>query len=649
MRACCYRRVVKPADLALLRLPGAPTLSPDGTRAVVAVSRPDLDEDGYRSRLWLVDTTGTTPPRPLTDGPRDSAPAWSPDGKWIAFLRAPAEGKPQLHLLPAELGDARAVTTDEPHPLGAGAPRWSPDSTRLAYTTRVPEQGRYGTEEQRTPAKEPPRRITRMWFRVDGLGFLLDRPEHVFVVDPFTETPAPAQVTDGPRDDHRVSWTPDGRLLFSTERDASEYTNLNADVYSCAADGSDLVRLTPGGQYADYPQATPDGATVLYLGVTDLTDDDFVGRNGAIWSVPADGSAKPTRLTDPSYDLQPAVDALVPYGDRVLATTRNRGAQELVAVGPDGGVEVLLGGARTVTAAAYAGDTVVATAADAVDGGELFRVGSDGPLTDFGAELSGTGRLRPMQELTTTAPDGYPVHGWLVHPDPEAFPGPRPVLLAIHGGPHAQYGYTLFDEAQVYAGAGYVVVLGNPRGAAGYGEDHARAIKLKLGTVDADDLLALLDAALATDDVDTTRIGVMGGSYGGFMTSWLAGHHGDRFRAAIVERAVTAWDSFLGSSDIGFTFAPHYVGTDPVVAAAQSPLSYADKIDMPVLIIHSEQDWRCPVEQAQRLFVALKQRGVPAELLLFPGEGHELSRSGLPSHRLARLEAVLDWWSRHLA
>ena len=226
-----------------------------------------------------------------------------------------------------------------------------------------------------------------------------------------------------------------------------------------------------------------------------------------------------------------------------------------------------------------------------------------------------------MQELTTTAPDGYPVHGWLVHPDPEAHPGPRPVLLAIHGGPHAQYGYTLFDEAQVYAGAGYVVVLGNPRGAAGYGEDHARAIRHKMGTVDADDLLALLDAALATDGVDTARVGVMGGSYGGFMTTWLAGHAGDRFRAAIVERAVTAWDSFLAPATSASTFADAYVGTDPAAVAAQSPLTYADKIDLPVLIIHSEQDWRCPVEQAQRLFVALRQRGGAGRAAAVPGGG----------------------------
>jgi dipeptidyl aminopeptidase/acylaminoacyl peptidase len=640
---------VKPADLALLRTPGAPTLSPDGRWAVVAVTRVDLDEDDYRSRLWLVDTTGGTRPRPLTDGVKDSAPAWSPDGRWIAFLRGAADGKPQLHLLPTELGDARAVTTDAQHPLGAGAPRWSPDSTCLAYAARVPEPGRYGTEEGRGPDKEAPRRITTLRFREDGIGFLGDRQPHVFVLDPFAETPAPAQVTDGAWTDGHVSWTPTGDLLFSSNRDAPEHTDLIRDVYACAADGSGLRRLTRGGQDAAHPLAV--GATVAYLASSDLGRDgtDFVGRNSALWTVPASGDAEPTRVTDPAHDLLPPGDQLLLDGDAVLAVDRRRGAQELLRVPlAGGGTEVVLGGARTVTAAAVAGATVVATAADATSAGELLLLGRDEPLTDFGAALTAGGALRPMRELTATAPDGYPVHGWLVHPDPDLHPGPRPVLLAIHGGPFAQYGYALFDEAQVYATAGYVVVLGNPRGAAGYGEEHGRSIRHAMGTVDADDLLALLDAALATDGVDRDQVGVMGGSYGGFMTTWLAGHTGDRFRAAIVERAVTAWDSFLGSSDIGFTFAPEYVGTDPAAIERQSPLTYADKIDLPVLVIHSEHDWRCPVEQGQRLYVALKMRGVPAELLLFPGEGHELSRSGLPSHRVARFDAILDWWSRHL-
>jgi dipeptidyl aminopeptidase/acylaminoacyl peptidase len=249
-----------------------------------------------------------------------------------------------------------------------------------------------------------------------------------------------------------------------------------------------------------------------------------------------------------------------------------------------------------------------------------------------------------MEELEATAPDGTGVHGWVIKP---AGTGPFPVVLMVHGGPFAHYGWTLFDEAQVYAGAGYAVVMGNPRGSAGYGESHGRAIVGDFGNLDSQDVLALLDAALEDPDLDGDRVGVMGGSYGGFMTSWLVGHT-DRFRAAISERACNAFDSFEGASDIGWFFVPMYNGTDRERVLAQSPLTYVDRIRTPMLLIHSEQDWRCPIEQVQRLFVALKQRKVEVELLLFPGEGHELTRSGLPSHRVARFEAVLDWWRRHL-
>jgi dipeptidyl aminopeptidase/acylaminoacyl peptidase len=249
-----------------------------------------------------------------------------------------------------------------------------------------------------------------------------------------------------------------------------------------------------------------------------------------------------------------------------------------------------------------------------------------------------------MTELEATAPDGAKVHGWVVKP---VGVGPFPTVLMVHGGPFAHYGWTLFDEAQVYAGAGYAVVMGNPRGSSGYGETHGRAIVGDFGNLDAIDVLALLDAALADPELDDDRVGVMGGSYGGFMTTWLVGHS-DRFRAAISERACNAFDSFEGSSDIGWLFVSQYNGTDPERVRAQSPLTHVDRIRTPMLLIHSEHDWRCPVEQAQRLFVALKLRKVEVELLLFPGEGHELSRSGLPSHRIARFEAVLDWWERHL-
>jgi dipeptidyl aminopeptidase/acylaminoacyl peptidase len=380
-----------------------------------------------------------------------------------------------------------------------------------------------------------------------------------------------------------------------------------------------------------------------------------VCRNAGLWSVPVDapeaGSAGPRRLTDPEwYHLARPNGMIETLPDGVLFTDEHRGSIRLVRVPYDGGEPaVQVDGERQVIGATTAGGVTVVTLSTPTNPGELAVLDGSGlkTLASWGDSFGSQIGVRPMVELTATAPDGYQVAGWVLRPEGT---GPHPVLLMIHGGPFFQYGWGLFDEGQVYAGAGYAVVMGNPRGSSGYGEAHAQVVRGNVGEVSATDLLALLDAALAGDpSLDRTRVGVMGGSHGGFMTTWLAAHHGDRFRAAISERAVNAIDSFTGSSDIGWFFADDLYGPDPAQQAAQSPLSYVDRIDIPVLIIHSEHDWRCPVEQGQRLFVALKRRGVPVELLLFPGEGHELTRSGRPRHRLARFEAVLDWWSRHLS
>ncbi len=217
----------------------------------------------------------------------------------------------------------------------------------------------------------------------------------------------------------------------------------------------------------------------------------------------------------------------------------------------------------------------------------------------------------------------------------------------VHGGPFAQYGWTLFDETQVLVSAGYAVVQCNPRGSSGYGSAHGRAIRHGWGGLDADDVVAFLDTALTDPALDADRIGVLGGSYGGYLTTLLIGRT-HRFAAAISERAFLDPVSFVGSSDIGWYFPDEYVGTDPARIAAQSALAGAGAITTPTLVIHSEEDWRCPVEQGARLYVELTRRGVPSELLLFPGEGHELSRSGRPKHRLARFEHILRWWARWL-
>ncbi len=640
---------MKPADITNLHTLGQPAVSPDGRFAVVPVTRADADSDAYRGHLWIVPTDGSAPPRPFTSGWRDSAPAYSPDGAWLAFLRATgAEGagaSSQVYVMPTDGGEPRRVTD---HALSAGAPVWSPDSRRIAYVARVPDEGRYA--EGRADA-EPPRRITTLQYREDNLGFFVDRRSQVFVLDPFAEPASePFQATTGDFDHSSVAWSPDGQgLAFVSARHEKRDYDLVSAIWRCAADGSDPEQITDSSDgdpklSVDQIGFAPDGASV-YFSAEELgpSGRDMLGRNGGLWSVPADGSDAPRRLTDAEtiHLVRGGVIETTPAG--VLARSESRGAVQLLRIAGADEPLTLVAGQRQVEGQAYSESVLVAVVSSPDSAGELIALagGAETKLTSFASIPP----PYPMEEITATSPDGYPVHGWIVRPEGS---GPHPVLLIIHGGPFAQYGWRLFDEAQVYAGAGYAVVMGNPRGSSGYGQAHGRSVIGDAATNPAADLLALLDAAIATGGLDASRAGVQGGSYGGYMTTWLAAHHGSRFKAAASERAVNAIDSFHGSSDIGWFFAAALWGSDPAAWAAQNPLSYADQIKIPMLIIHSEHDWRCPVEQAQRLFVALKLRGVPAEMLLFPAESHELSRAGRPSHRQARFEAILDWWSRHL-
>ncbi|TDN46392.1 dipeptidyl aminopeptidase/acylaminoacyl peptidase [Curtobacterium flaccumfaciens] len=650
-------------DIHHLHVPSSPTLSGDprqGGAAFVAVSRPDLDADAYRSTVERVTADGVVR---WTAGDRDSSPVLSPDGRSLAFLRSVDDEHgaphPQLAVAPVDGGEARVVTA---LPLGAGSPVWSPDSTRVAVTARFPEPGRYGTAVpggDRRPASnaEAPRLITRLDFHVDGTGYLLDKPQQLVVVDVTDRAAAPVEtaLTSAPCSLAAPAWYPEGdALLVVAPRDLGERETHDDDLYRVdATDGTIALAVRSEGSVSSSTVAA-DG-TIHYVGASHL-DGRLVGEPEGLWSV-TDGGDPVRRTARETVDV---ASAPVLHGDDVLVSVLDRGTVVVRRV-PAGTTTALqldelptvLGGHLVVSGFDVDGDVLVATAATTDSPGELHVVdlttgGDTAVLTDLAAPLrehAAAPGVRRIEELTGTSADGTPVHGWVVLPEGD---GPHPVLRVVHGGPFGQDTWAFFDEAQVYASAGYAVVIGNPRGSGGYGLEHGRAVIGAMGTVDVDDVLALLDAALERPDLDASRVGIMGGSYGGFMTSWVAAHHGDRFVAAWSERAVNAWDSFAGSSDIGWFFADAYVGPDPEEQRRRSPLTYAGQVTIPFMVAHSEEDWRCPIEQGHRQFVALKRAGVDASFLVFPGEGHELSRSGRPWHRVQRFEHVLAWWAKHL-
>ncbi|MGY1591339.1 prolyl oligopeptidase family serine peptidase [Geodermatophilus sp. SYSU D00708] len=626
---------MRPADLALLRTPGVPAVSPDGRMAVVAVTRLDLDADEYRSQLWAVPTDGSAPARALTSGARDTTPAFSPDGRWLAYLGAEPGGRPQVHVLPTAGGAPRRLTG---HPLGAGAPVWSPDSRRLAYTARVPEQGRYGTDPDVAPEAEPPRLITTLRYRLDGVGFVVDQHSHVFVLDlppdgadDATSPPPPRQLTDGPADDGDVAWSPDGaELAFVSARHPRADRDLVRDVHAVPAAGGALRRVTDGRADCSRPVYDPTGTWLYLTARPDLGPDgtDDVARSATLCRVPAGGGPLEPLLDPEETDRGDETPATVLADGAALLGVQRRGAVELLRVPLAGGApEALVDGPFTVRGIAAGGGAVVATVAHDRSAGELIAItpGRRRLLTGFGRALGATGRLHRAGEVTAAAPDGSPVHGWVTVPDG---PGPHPVVLLLHDGPYRQDGWSLLDDAQVLVTAGYAVVRCNPRGSSGYGQAHGRVLRGAQGTVDAADVVALLDAALEDPALDADRVGVMGVGYGGSLAALLIGRT-PRFAAAVVEGACLDPGSAVGTAE-------------------QSVLAQAGSITTPTLVVHGEQDWRCPVEQAHRLYAELRRRGVPAELLLFPGEGHELARSGRPRHRLARVGHLLRWWGRWL-
>ncbi|CAN7385022.1 S9 family peptidase [Arthrobacter sp. LjRoot14] len=680
---------MKPEHLPLLKSVSAPAVHPDGSRAVVSVIRPDFDADTYVGQLWTVPLDPEKLPRRLTRGFRDTAPAFSPDGLVLAFLRATADGKPQLYVVEAAGGEPQVLTSTK---LGVSSFAWSPDSRSIVFGARTPDDGRYGTLDGVSAGAEDARLITDFKYRMNGVGYTADKPLQLYVVEvpelddeppvapagralraqktaaegtakeagpaPDADTadallPPARQLTFAPTDHSGESFSTDGRSVYfiASLHEGSDH-DLESGVYRVPVSGGQpepVIAANSGRQTVGAARQSRNGKWLFYT-AQDLGESgqDFVARNTALYVMPAGGGDASVLSDVETMDLAASAAGLELRGpDSVLLLNNAQGTVELLEFGATGNHSLLVHGDRVVTGAAAAAGSVFVSFTDPATAGDVAAL-EDGQLrllTDFSAELRRQAEIIEPREVTFEAADGYPVHGWLVLPPGK---GPHPVLLNIHGGPFSQYTVALFDEAQVYAAAGYAVLMCNPRGSAGYGQAHGRAIKQKMGTVDMQDVLSFLDGALAKfQELDGGALGIMGGSYGGYLTAWTISQD-HRFKAAIVERGFLDPVSFIGSSDIGWFFGGEYTGTSAEQMAAQSPMATVRNVRTPSLVVHSEEDLRCPVEQGQRYFTALKQQGVEAAFLVFPGENHELSRSGTPHHRRQRFEEILRWWSRYL-
>lgn len=639
---------MRPEDLSAYASLSDPQLHPDGTRIAFVVSRMNLDADRYDRSIWLWD--GETA-RPFTHGPVDARPRWSPDGTRLVFLRASGEpGKPaQVAVMPVSGGEADVVTEFD---LGATEAEWSPDGTRLAVVA-VAWESEWADLEDDDRGKKP-RRIEKPFWRFDNLGYLHDKTTTVTLVDPEGDAD-PVPLTDDEHRDSGIAWKPDGSAVgFLSARHGRAGFDSASQAWEVEIEGGDPTALVAPGMWTSMSYS-PSGDLYL-VGLEDPAD--YPGTYG-LFRVEAGG---PVRLAaDYDRNLLSPAPTVTPGGPQWLESgacrivAEDRGTLVVVEIAPDGSWEEILGGRRMITGMTTRGDgsAMALVSVGVTDPGELTWVedGSESVLTDINAGFRAEGGLVEPEHFLADA-DGVDLDVWVFLPPGD---GKVPVLFNIHGGPATQYGWGFFDEFQVYVGAGYGVVATNPRGASGRGEEFVRA---PVGhwheerPVDLEDLMAAYGAALDRfDRLDGDRAGVMGGSYGGLITTKiLAVEHG--FKSAVPERGLYNFVSFAGTSDIGFTFPGRYVpgwsyeDWGPLWDA--SPLKRAHQITTPCLVIHSESDFRCPIEQGEQLFHVLIDRGVEAELLRFPGESHELSRGGKPTHRRDRFEAILEWHGRHL-
>ncbi|MGO9560092.1 MAG: S9 family peptidase [Acidimicrobiales bacterium] len=671
------RAGMQPSDIGRLRQVEDPRVSPDGTMVTFVVADVDLEANRYRRRVWLAPTDGGEPARPFTAGPRDRMPRWSPDGRLLAFVADAEDGPSEICVLPVAHGGERVRIAAWPTTVSELA--WSPDGRCMAFVGRDRDADRYGPPgEERKPKDMSPRRVTRLFSRLDSEGWVFDRPSRVMVVNADGSSP-PRPLTDGPYQAHGVAWSPDGaRIAFASARHETWDLDLAVDLWAVPSDGAGPPeRLTETLAAYSHPAWSPDGTKIAYVRVSTPSNEPRHQQVGVV-DLATGRRRELTTGLDRSCGAHGSTRPPVWTGDRLLLGVEDSGNLHVYAVraAGDGAPEAIVDGERWVGSWDWAAGTLAMSVSTPTTFPELVvrplafgasepqaptpESGPERRLTDLTGPFASEVDLVEPEAFVARSADGTEVPCWAMPPAGGEDGQRYPTLLNIHGGPFTSYGNRFFDEFQLAVGHGFGVIYCNPRGSSGYAESWGRAVRWPecdvdpgsgWGGVDFDDVMACVDEACSRFDwVDADRLGVMGGSYGGYMTSWVIGHS-DRFKAACSERACNNLLALEHSSDIATAFRG-YVGRthleDPQAFLRQSPISYVEAMTTPLLIVHSEDDLRCPISQAEELFVALRLLGREPELLRFPGESHELTRSGAPGHRLSRAELILDWFGGRL-
>ena len=635
-------------------------LSPDGERVAYQLSWADGEARQNRSRIVIRRLLEAEPVDATATPRRDHSPEWSPDGRRLAFVsrRGPAD---QIFVVETSSpGDARQVTFV---PEGASSPVWSPDGSHLAFIGTVIGDPEAVVDDPRPPEnreqlrRSPIARIARrLDYKHDGQGFVDGRYHHLFVV-PATGGDV-TQLTNGAWDVTGFDWSPDGDKLViagNAEPNSDLQRALNLYVVDLSGKRSKLV----GGYYLGAPSWSPRGDLIAFIAPNGL-DAGLLER---LWIVPSGGGDQRclTIGLDQSVsdslitDMRAGHGARLTWskeGDRVYFPCSGSGISSVYSCDLEGNVRSEVGGQRRIFDFDTASGVIAFCASDISSPGELhmFTQGAEARITDLNPWLRDRYIAEPERH-TFTAPDGWVIEGWMLRP--ENFDSNRryPLVLEIHGGPHGQYGWAFFHELQILAGMGYVVLYVNPRGSDGYGEHFRRQVVRDWGGKDYFDLMSALDQAIErTGNVDASRMGVGGGSYGGYMTNWIIGQT-NRFAAAVAMRSLSNLVSEYAQHDIVLWGAlelgpPPWPDLDELWR--RSPIRYVQNIVTPLLLTCGEMDLRCAISQSEELFGAMRFLGKTVEMVRFPEESHDLSRIGRPDRRVERLNRISGWFERFL-